>query len=200
MKAGKWRIVNTIGFLTPRDWLVVSAVIVLLLSITPAISAQRDVHASLIELANRKPAPAFRLTAETGKATQLSDYRGKVVLLNFWATDCGGCVLEIPWLVDIDQSFKNRSVKLIGISMDISYEDLKNAAEAWAKVKPFLETHHIPYRILMGDGEVAKRYDIRALPATYLIDSRGRIAATYIGLIDKQNVEDNINTLLAEQK
>lgn len=149
---------------------------------------------------SRTAAPSFSLADASGRAKQLADYRGKVVLLNFWATDCGGCRLEIPWLVDINQSFKNKSVSLIGISMDISYEDLKNAAEAWAKVKPFVEAHDIAYPILMGDREVTKRYDIQALPATYLIDSRGRIAATYVGLIDKQNVEDNINTLLAEQK
>lgn len=158
------------------------------------------IKVSLKTPGSRTAAPSFSLADASGRTEKLADYRGKVILLNFWATDCGGCRLEIPWLVDISQSFKNKSVSLIGISMDISYEDLKNATEAWAKVKPFVETHHLPYPILMGDGEVAKRYDIQALPATYLIDSRGRIAATYVGLIDKQNVEDNINTLLAEQK
>jgi peroxiredoxin len=148
----------------------------------------------------RAEAPSFSLADASGRTEQLADYRGKVVLLNFWATDCGGCRLEIPWLLDIDHNFENKRVSVIGISMDIPYEDLKNAAEAWAKVKPFVEARHITYPILMGDGEVTKRYDIQALPATYLIDSRGRIAAMYVGLIDKRNVKENINTLLAEQK
>ncbi len=158
------------------------------------------VKVSLKTPGSRTAAPSFHLTDASGRTEQLADYRGKVVLLNFWATDCGGCRLEIPWLVDVNQSFKDKSVSLIGISMDISYDDLKNAAEAWAKVTPFVEAHHIAYPILMGDGDVTKRYDIQTLPATYLIDSRGRIAATYVGLIDKQNVKDNINALLAEQK
>lgn len=158
------------------------------------------VKVSLKTPGSRTAAPSFSLTDASGRKEKLADYRGKVVLLNFWATDCGGCRMEIPWLVDISQSFKNKSVSLIGISMDISYEDLKNAAEAWAKVRPFVEAHHIAYPILMGDGEVTKRYEIQALPVTYLIDSRGRIAASYVGLIDKENVKNNITLLLAEQK
>jgi len=198
MKAGKWRIVNTIGFLTPRDWLVVSAVIVLLLSITPAISAQRDVHASLIELANRKPAPAFRLTAETGKATQLSDYRGKVVLLNFWATDCGGCVLEIPSIINIEAAYKNRGFTVVGISMDIPYENLKDAHEAWGKVRPFIAKSKINYPILMGHQSLFKKFGLTELPDTLLVDKTGRIAAVYVGVINKDDVETNIGKLLSE--
>src|SRR5689334_19512669 len=149
---------------------------------TPAAT----VRVALKTPGSRTAAPSFSLADASGRTHQLADYRGKVILLNFWATDCGGCRLEIPWLVDIHQNFKNERVSLIGISMDISYEDLKNAAEAWARVKPFVEARQITYPILMGDGEVTKRYDIQALPLTYLIDSRGKIAATYVGLIDRQ--------------
>ncbi len=158
------------------------------------------VQAALKTPSSRTEAPSFSLADASGRTGQLTNYRGKVVVLNFWATDCGGCRLEIPWLVDIDQTFKNKSVAVIGISMDISYEDLKNAAEAWAKVKPFAEAHQITYPILMGDEAVTKRYDIQALPVTYLIDSRGRIAATYVGLIDKENVKANVSTLMGEHQ
>jgi peroxiredoxin len=158
------------------------------------------VHAALKPPSSRTEAPDFSLADASGRTEHLTDYRGKVVVLNFWATDCGGCRLEIPWLVEIGQAFKNKRVALIGISMDISYEDLKNSAEAWTRVKPFVEAHQIRYPILMGDGEVTKRYDMQALPVTYLIDPRGRIAATYVGLTDEQNVKANINTLLAEQQ
>jgi len=87
---------------------------------------------------------------------------------------------------------------VIGISMDISYESLKNAAEAWARVNPFIKAHQISYPILMGDEHVSKGYSVQALPATYLIDRQGRIAATYLGLIDQENLKENINALLAE--
>ena len=156
------------------------------------------VRAVLKPPSSRTEAPRFTLPDAKGRIQRLENYRNKVVLLNFWATDCGGCRLEIPWLVEIDQSFKNKSVAVIGISMDIWYEELKNATEAWSKVKPFVAAHQITYPILMGNEEVTKRYDIQALPVTYLIDVRGRIAATYVGLLDKQNVEANINRLLAE--
>lgn len=146
----------------------------------------------------RTEAPPFRLTDIFGRTEQLTGYRGKVVLLNFWATDCGGCRLEIPWLVDIEQAFQTKNVAVIGISMDISYEDLKNASEAWAKVTPFVTSHEINYPILMAEKEGIKGYDIQALPVSYLIDTHGRIAATYVGLIDRENVKANVHTLLRE--
>jgi peroxiredoxin len=158
------------------------------------------VHAALKGPSSRTEAPPFSLADASGRTQQLTSYRGKVVLLNFWATDCGGCRLEIPWLLDIDRTFQSKKVAVIGISMDISYENLRSAAEAWTKVKPFVGSHQITYPILMGDGDVTKRYDVQALPLSYLIDARGRIAATYVGLIDRQNVEANINTLLTEHQ
>jgi peroxiredoxin len=158
------------------------------------------VQAVLKAPSSRTEAPSFKLADASGRLEQVPDYRGKVVVLNFWATDCGGCRLEIPWLVELDEMFKSKNVAVLGVSLDISYEDLKSAAEAWGRVKPFVEAHQIKYPILMGDGEVTKRYEIQALPVTYLIDSRGRIAATYIGLIDGQNVAANINTLLVERR
>jgi peroxiredoxin len=172
---------------------------VLLLTASQCVLAA-TVHTVLKPASSRANAPRFSLADALGRTEQLTNYRGKVIVLNFWATDCGGCRLEIPWLVDIDQTFKNKNVVVIGISMDISYEDLKNAGEAWAKVKPFVEAHQIAYPILMGNSKVTRRYDMQALPVTYLIDSRGRIAATYAGLIDEQNVKANINTLLAEHR
>ncbi len=158
------------------------------------------VRAELTKPSSRTVAPSFSLVDKTGRPKQLADYRGKVVLVNFWATDCGGCRLEIPWLVDLDKTFKDKKVAVIGISLDISYEDLKNAGEAWSRVNPFVESYQIAYPILMDDGRASKGYGIDALPASYLIDTRGRVAATYVGLIDERNVEANIRALLAEDQ
>jgi peroxiredoxin len=162
-------------------------------------AAPGTIRAALKTPGDRTAGPAFGLRDASGRTVRLADYRGKVLLLNFWATECGGCRLEIPWLAEIGQIYKNKRVAVVGISMDISYEDLKGAAEAWTIVNPFVQAHQIRYPILMGDTDVMKRYDIQALPVTYLIDRSGRIAATYIGLVDKQNVEANINTLLTER-
>ena len=83
--------------------------------------------------------------------------------------------------------------------MDILYEDLKGPAEAWSLVNPFVKTNHVDYPILMGDDGITKRYSVNALPITYLIDRHGRVAATYAGLVDKTNIQANIEALLAER-
>ena len=146
----------------------------------------------------RKAAPAFSLLDASGKSVRISDYRGKVVILNFWATECGGCRLEIPWFVDLDQTYRNTSAVVVGISLDVSYESLKNAQEGWSKVRPFAQTHAMKYPILMADDALLKNYSLNALPATYLIDAKGRIAATYVGLINEDDVKANVKTLLTE--
>lgn len=154
------------------------------------------VRAVLNKVSMRTQAPRFRLSNASGRMEQLTSYRGKVVVLNFWATDCGGCRMELPWLIDIAQEFQKRNVAVIGISMDISYEDLKDASEAWGKVTPFVASHQITYPILMAEKDGVKGYDTSALPVTYLIDTHGRIAARYAGLIDEHDIEANIHRLL----
>jgi peroxiredoxin len=161
--------------------------------------AQQDVHAILVQSADRKPAPTFELANKTGKKVSIADYRGKVVLLNFWATDCGGCILEIPSFISLETTYKPKGFTAVGISMDVSYENLKNADEAWAKVKPFVSTHHVNYPILMADRAVPDAYGLTAMPATYLIDKSGKIAATYVGVVNKENVEANVSKLLSER-
>jgi peroxiredoxin len=167
---------------------------------TPALLGQHDIHAQLTPSANRKPAPAFQLLAEDGTKMKISDYRGKVVLLNFWATDCGGCVIEIPSIIEIQEANKDRGFTTVGVSMDISYESLKDANEAWGRVRPFIAKHGVNYPIAMGDDAVSRAYTLNALPATYLIDKSGKIAVAYVGvLINRDNVATNINRLLSER-
>jgi thiol-disulfide isomerase/thioredoxin len=128
----------------------------------------------------------------------LSKFRGKVVLLDFWATECGGCKVEIPWFMEFEKAYKSKRFEVVGVSMDIPYEGLKDAKEAWKLVKPFVQTHQVNYSILMGDDSVTKAFAIKALPVTYLLDRRGSIAAEYPGLVDKDDVERNIQLLLNE--
>jgi peroxiredoxin len=168
--------------------------------ITPALFGQQDVHAALTPAPNRKPAPAFQLVMQDSTKMQISDYRGKVVLLNFWATDCGGCVLEIPSFIELEKAYKDKGFTAVGVSMDISYEDLKSADEAWARVRPFIAKHGVNYPIAMGDDAISKAYALNAFPATYLIDKSGKIAVAYVGMVvNKDNVETNIKGLLAER-
>jgi peroxiredoxin len=161
---------------------------------------QQDAQAALITSANRKPAPTFQLETEAGAKMRISDYRGRVVLLKPWATECGGCVLEIPTFIELEKANKDKGFAAIGVAMDISYEGLKDANEAWGKVRPFMAKHGVNYTIAMGDDAISKAYALNAFPATYLIDKSGRIAVSYVGVIvNKDNVTTNIKSLLSEQ-
>jgi len=166
--------------------------------VSPALQAQQNVHAALAAPADRKPAPAFRLLNASAKPIQLPDYQGKVVLLNFWATDCGGCKIEIPGFIALQQAYQDKAFTVVGISTDITYSNLPGPEQAWKQVNPFIATNHLNYPILMADDDVERAYALQNLPATVLIDKSGRLAATYVGVVNKDDVESNIKKLLAE--
>jgi peroxiredoxin len=162
---------------------VKAAIALFLLSIAPA--------ADLAAPAARKVAPDFTLTDATGAAVTLSAQRGKVVLLDFWATWCAGCKVEIPWFVEFQQKYKAKGLTAIGVAMD---------EEGWAKVRPYLAEHPIAYPIVLGDLDLMqKKFGIAPnLPVTVLIDRRGRIAQVHAGLVDKNAFEKDIQRLLAD--
>jgi peroxiredoxin len=139
----------------------------------------------------RKSAPEFELKDADGKTVRLSDYKGKVVLLDFWATWCGPCKIEIPWFIDFERKYKNKGFAVIGVSMD---------EEGWTAVKPFVSELAINYRILQGNDAIAELYGgVDALPTTFLIDRDGKIAETHAGLAGKDDFEDGIKKLVARQ-
>jgi len=137
---------------------------------------------------DRKLAPDFALQDATGHTVKLSDYRGKVVLLDFWATWCGPCKIEIPWFQEFERQNKDKGFAVIGVAMD---------DEGWDVVKPFAQQRGINYRLVMGDDSVAQRFGgVDALPTTFLIDREGRIAAVHVGLAGRRDFEDGIQELL----
>jgi peroxiredoxin len=148
------------------------------------------VRATLQPAADRKPAPAIQLKDSAGKTVTLKKYRGKVVLLDFWATWCHGCKEEIPWFAEFQRRYAGQGLRVIGVSLD---------DQGWKAVKPFLRTAAIPYRIVLGDDSTARTYGIEAMPDTFLIDRQGRIAAAYTGVVDRENVEANLRTMLGQR-
>ena len=171
----------------------------LLFACAHMMGEQPAVRAAIPLPKERKLALAFRLAEASGKERPLSQFRGRVVLLNFWATECGGCKVELPYFMAFDRAYRSRGLQVVGVSMELFYEDnLKGPAAAWARVSPFVKEHGIEYPILMADDAVNRAYRVESMPATYLIDKHGRIAATYIGVVDKADVEKNIKALLIE--
>ena len=138
----------------------------------------------------RKQAPDFTLKDADGKVVHLADYKGKVVLLDFWATWCGPCKVEIPWFMDMQRKSKDRGFEVLGVAMD---------DEGWEVVKPFVAKLAVNYRILAGTDVVAQAYGgVDALPTTFLIDKTGKIAAVHVGLASKKEFEDGIEQLLKD--
>jgi peroxiredoxin len=131
---------------------------------------------------------------------KLSAFRGRPVVLNLWATECGGCKIELPTFVDLRRRYDEKDLAVIGVSMDVMYEDLKTAAEGWARVRPFVQSHGLQYTILMDDGSVEKDYRVTAMPATFVIDKRGRVAATYVGVVDSTDLLQNVLAVVAERE
>jgi peroxiredoxin len=167
--------------------------------VTCSLARAANISVAIEPQSARKPAPDFVLLDTSGKSVSLSTFKGKPLLLDLWAAKCGGCIKEIPSFIEIHHAYAKKGLAVVGISMDIVYEDLKGPAEAWRLVNPFVDAQKVDYPILMGDDGVTKHFSVNALPVTYLIDRRGRIAATYVGIVDRANIEVNIKTLLAER-
>lgn len=138
----------------------------------------------------RKKAPDFTLEDSQGALIKLSSFRGKVVLLDFWATWCTGCKKEIPWYMEFQDKYKNEGLSAIGVSLD---------DDGWKSVKPFLQEHKINYPIVIGDWDtMGKSFSFNAMPATLLIDRDGKVAELHVGMVDKPAFEADIRTLLKE--
>ena len=154
------------------------------------LAASAVVHANVKPEKSRRMAPDFTLNDAAGHPVRLRDFRGKVVLLNFWATWCGGCKVEIPWFIEFEQSYRNRNFAVLGVSMD---------EDGWKSVRPFMKAKKMNYPVMIGGPEIAALYGIKAMPVTLAIDAAGRIAATHTGLIGKSDYKAEIEALLNEK-
>ena len=142
-----------------------------------------------VSLRTGNAAPAFLSETLAGQPVKFpGDYRGKLVLLDFWATWCGPCKIEIPWFMEFERKFKDRGFAVIGVAMD---------DEGWEVVKPFVADVAVNYRIVQGSDTIAQLYGgVQALPTTFLVDRLGKVASVHDGLASKRDFEDGIEKLL----
>ena len=142
--------------------------------------------------AQRRAAPNFTLKDADGNPVNLTDYRGKVVLVNFWATWCGPCEVEIPWFVEFEQKYRDQGFAVLGLSMD---------DDGWKAVRPYIASHKINYRVMIASEVVSQQFgDIDSLPTSFMLDRQGRIATNHVGLVDKRDYQNEILKLLEVPK
>jgi len=160
----------------------------LLLCLFPSfVSAQESEQPTIRFVRNPDPAPDFKLAGLDGKPVTLADSKGKVVLVNFWATWCGPCRAEIPDLVELQKKYKDR-LQILGLAVDD--EDLD-------AIKKFAARFGVNYPVALATNEIRLQYGgIPALPTSFILDSEGRVVQKHEGLRDPVLYETEIRSLL----
>ena len=167
--------------------MVICATLFSLILTTSGCAKEKEEVSSTSHL---KPAPDFVLEDLTGKEIKLSDFKGKVIILNFWAIWCPHCRIEIVRFIQLYQKFKDQGLEILGVCIP------KGKME---RVKLFVEKANIKYPILKASPEIVRDYGgIRGVPTTFVINKRGEIYKEYVGARDKSVYEEDIKFLLSE--
>jgi thiol-disulfide isomerase/thioredoxin len=182
----KWRLAVK---RSPLSLIVVAFVVALMLYF--GYHQARHPGAASARLTNFSVAPDFSLEVLGGNTMRLSDLRGKAVMLNFWATWCGPCKIEMPWFVDLQKQYGSQGLQIVGVAMDdASKEDIAK----------FAKDMGVNYPILIGKEAVGEQYGgVNALPETFLIGRDGKIVDRIIGLEGKAEIEESIKRALNTQ-
>jgi peroxiredoxin len=168
--------------------IIVVVVLVALMLYFAAHQARRTGGSSAAHNTQPSIAPDFSLESLDGGTMRLSDLRGKAVLLNFWATWCGPCKIEMPWFVDLQNQYRAQGLQIVGVAMDDASK---------ADIKKFAQDMGVNYPILIGKEAVGDQYGgVPALPETFLIGRDGKIVDKIIGLRGKSEIEDSIKKAL----
>lgn len=180
-----------------RETIVVLLMLVLLALTVPLLRGvavpARTVTATGAEAATVTSgiAPDFTVQTLDGQTVSLSDFKGQVVLINFWATWCPPCVRETPRLVRVAETYKDEGLVVLGINT--TYQDEPS------KVQQFARDYDVPYPILLDtEGVVGEKYPSRLMPTTYLIDRDGRIVHTKVGEVDEATLTEQIKAVLRQ--
>jgi thiol-disulfide isomerase/thioredoxin len=154
--------------------------------------AQQPSTEAPVEALKGKPAPGFTLVNLNGKKVSLSDYKGRPVLVNFWATWCAPCKLEMPWFEEFRSKYSGQGFEILGIAEDDAGKD--EIAKAVKKV-------NVSYPILLTDGKVAPAYGgVDYLPMSFYVDRNGIVEIETSGLGSKDEIDANIKKILGSGK
>jgi peroxiredoxin len=132
-------------------------------------------------------APNFKLQDLNGKTLQLSDYKGKPVLLDFWATWCQPCRDSIPGMAKLHRDYADKGLVILAISLD---------GGATEDIRTFQKQHGMTYTVLIGTEDVASQYSIRTIPMMIVIDKSGKIRKRYLGAGNEDEIEKTVKQLL----
>lgn len=141
-----------------------------------------------------KPAPSFELVDLTGKKVSLASYKGRPVLVNFWATWCGPCKYEIPWLTELHTQYAAQGFEILGVSSDsLDTSEKGRAAEEKAAIAKAATRLHINYPVLIGGDAITQAYGgIDLLPQSFYLDRTGKVVAVITGAGSKDEAEADI--------
>jgi peroxiredoxin len=139
---------------------------------------------------DRRMAPDFQLIDSAGEQISLSQFRGRVVLVNFWATWCAPCRQEIPMLAELQRTYGRRGLVVLGLALDDG---------GWSVVRPFAEAARINYPVMIADAEITDLFGgLKAVPMTFIIDRQGRISALHAGQCQRSEYEADLQAVLSE--
>ena len=137
-------------------------------------------------------APDFTAVDSDGALLRLSDFKGRITVLNFCASWCVPCMEETPWFIEFQQKYGRDGLAVVGVSLD---------DDGWKTVRPFIGSLGVNYRMVLADGQISRLYGgLEALPVTVVIDRSGRISATHVGLISHDEFEAAIRAMLGESQ
>ena len=147
-----------------------------------------------------KPAPEFKLEDLSGKKVTLADYKGKALLINFWATWCGPCKLETPWIVELRNQYADKGFEVLGIDSegdDLKADDKEGIAKQKESVAKFVKQEKMPYPVLLNGDSIANQYGgLDAMPTSFWVDRTGKVVASQMGITSKDDMEEKIKKAL----
>ena len=149
-----------------------------------------------------KPAPSFTLQALQGDKVSLDSFKGKAVLVNFWATWCGPCKVETPWLIELRNKYASQGFEVVGFSTegdDLKPDDKAGWAKQKAAIQKFVSEEKMPYPVLVNGDSLSQEYGgLDAMPTSFFVDRKGTVVAAQMGLTSESDIESNIRKALAD--